>query len=85
MRNPARFLYAHLQESKLLYWQHALCAFWMAFLHLMVVPVAILHGFFPFILGGLGKRLHKRIWARYWAHVHFWQDCNGEERSDSGL
>jgi len=75
----------HLKDSKLNYWQHALCAFWMAALHLMVAPVAILHGFFPFILGGLGKRLHKRIWGRYWAQVHFWQDRNGVERSDSSL
>ena len=59
------FLNKHLKESKLNYFEHLYCAWFFALLHLMVVPVALFHGLFPFLIPGLGKKLNSKIRARY--------------------
>jgi hypothetical protein len=71
-----KFLVKHLKESNLKYIEHLYCAVFFALLHLIVVPIAIIHGLFPFIWPGLGKRLHERIRPKYDAFVEFFQTQN---------
>lgn len=66
----------HLKESNLNYFEHLICAWHFAILHLMIVPIALFHGLFPFVLGGLGKRLNSKIKDRYWSLVHYFQKRN---------
>jgi hypothetical protein len=71
-----KYFSRHLKESNLNYAEHFICAWVFAILHLAVVPVALIHGVLPFLLPGLGKRLHARIHIRYDSLVKFFQTQN---------
>ena len=70
------FFNRHLKESNLNYVEHLCCAWTFALLHLMVVPIALFHGIFPFLIPGLGKKLNSKIRQRYDALVKFFQTQN---------
>jgi hypothetical protein len=70
------FFNRHLKESKLNYVEHLCCAWFFALLHLMVVPCALFHGLFPFLIPGLGKKLNSKIRPRYDALAEFFQTQN---------
>lgn len=71
-----KFLTKHLKESNLSYIEHLYCAWFFALLHLMVVPVALFHGIFPFLIPGLGKKLNSKIRPKYDAFAEFFQTQN---------
>ena len=70
------FFSKHLKESNLNYAEHFCCAWYFALLHLMVVPCALFHGLFPFLIPGLGKKLNSKIRPRYDALADFFQKQN---------
>ena len=67
------FLTKHLKESNLSYLEHLICAWFFDALHIVIVPIALFHGIFPFVLGGLGKKLNLKIRNRYFGLVEFFQ------------
>ena len=71
-----KFINKHLRESDLNWGEHLCCAWFFALLHLMIVPIAIVHGIFPFVTPGLGKKLNSKIRSRYDALVTFFQNQN---------
>jgi hypothetical protein len=70
------FITRHLKEGNLNYVEHLCCAWFFAFLHLMVVPIALFHGIFPFLIPGLGKKLNSKIRPRYDSLATFFQTQN---------
>jgi len=71
-----KFLTKHLKDSKLNYLEHLVCAWTFATLHLLVIPIALIHGLFPFLWPGLGKRFHASIRPNYDGFVKFFQTQN---------